>query len=182
MFTGRRTAFKFQQRRIEPFALGDETLMLLVKRLHPRSRSFQFCSRPGIAPGHIAAGAFELDFCTAAGTLVFQLHFIVPNHAFDQLVPREHPFPSALQLGGLLCRNLRSAPAGVCHSHYSGSMFRTEAEHLVKNFYGIRTARPWMRPLCRSWSASLAWLSLYSLVWRSTRPRSASAISSTSSG
>jgi hypothetical protein len=41
------------------------------------------------------------------------LHLIVPNHAFDQLVPREHPFPSALKFGSFLGSNLWSAPAGV---------------------------------------------------------------------
>jgi hypothetical protein len=65
-------------------------------------------------------------------------------------VPREHPLPSALEFGGLLGCNLRASPAGVCHSHYSRSTFRTEAEYLAEDFYGIRTARPWMRPLCRS--------------------------------
>src|SRR5258707_13985786 len=108
VFIGRRTAFECQQRRIEPFSFGDETLMLLLERLQTRSRPFQFClcPHPGIFPRNIAPGAFEFDFSAAARTLVFQLHLIVPNHAFDQLVPREHPFPSALKFGSFLGSNL----------------------------------------------------------------------------
>ena len=147
VFIGRRTAFKFQQRRIEPFAFGDETLMLLLERLQTRRRPFQFGLRSGsgISLRNIAPGAFEFDFRSATRTFVFQLHLIVPNHAFDQLVPREHPFPSALKFSGFLCSNLWPAPAGI-HMHYPRSIFRTQAEHLAANSYGIRTARPWMRP------------------------------------
>src|SRR6266403_413858 len=106
VFIGRRTAFEFQQRRIEPFSF---------------------------------------DFSAAARTLVFQLHLIVPNHAFDQLVPREHPFPSALKFGSFLGSNLWSAPAGV---HYDDlrSISGTEEQIFQLDCYGISTARPWMRP------------------------------------
>ena len=147
VFIGRRTAFKFQQRRIEPFALRNEALMLLLKRLQMGGHPFQFCLRirSAIAPRNIAPGAFEFDFSAAARTLVFQLHLIVPNHAFDQLVPREHPFPSALKFGSFLGSNLWSAPAGV---HYDDlrSISRTEEPIFQLDCYGISTARPWMRP------------------------------------
>jgi len=147
VFIGRRTAFKFQQRRIEPFSFGDETLMLLLERLQTRSRPFQFGLRSGsgISLRNIAPGAFEFDFSAAARTLVFQLHLIVPNHAFDQLVPREHPFPSALKFGSFLGSNLWSAPAGV---HYDDlrSISGTEEQIFQLDCYGISTARPWMRP------------------------------------
>ena len=147
VFTGRRTTFKFQQRRIEPFAFGDETLMLLLEPLQTRSRPFQFGLRSGsgISLRNIAPGAFEFDFRSATRTFVFQLHLIVPNHAFDQLVPREHPFPSALKFGSFLGSNLWSAPAGV---HYDDlrSISRTEEQIFQLDCYGISTARPWMRP------------------------------------
>src|SRR6266850_4973686 len=128
VFTRRRTAFKFQQRRIEPFAFGDETLMLLQERLQMRRRPFQLSSRAvsRISLRNIASGAFKFDFRTAAGTFVFQLHLIVPNHAFDQLVPREHPFPRAPKFSGFLCSNLWPAFTGI-HVHYSRSIFRTKA-------------------------------------------------------
>jgi len=148
VFIGRRTAFKFEQRRIEPFSFGDETLMLLLERLQTRSRPFQFGLRSGsgISLRNIAPGAFEFDFRSATRTFVFQLHLIVPNHAFDQLVPREHPFPSALKFGSFLGSNLWSAPAGV---HYDDlrSISRTTEEQIFQlDCYGISTARPWMRP------------------------------------
>ena len=147
VFIGRRTAFKFEQRRIEPFSFGDETLMLLLERLQTRTRPFQFGLRSGsgISPRNIAPGAFEFDFCSATRTFVFQLHLIVPNHAFDQLVPREHPLPSALKFGSFLGSNLWSAPAGV---HYDDlrSISRTEEPIFQLDCYGISTARPWMRP------------------------------------
>ena len=119
--------------------------MLLVKRLHTRSRPFQFCARPGISPRDIAPGAFEFDFGTAACAFVFQLHLIVPNHALDQLVSRQHPLPSAIQLGGFLGRYLWSASTGA-HCFGFRSTFRTNEEIFRQNCYGIRTARPWMRP------------------------------------
>ena len=147
LFTRRRTAFKFQQRRIEPFSFGDETLMLLLERLQTRSRPFQFGLRSGsgISLRNIAPGAFEFDFRSATRTFVFQLHFVIPNHSFDQLVPREHPFPRALQFGGFLGSNLWSAPAGV---HYDDlrSISGTEEQIFQLDCYGISTARPWMRP------------------------------------
>src|SRR5258708_36427664 len=145
VFIGRRTALKFQQRRIEPFSFSDETLMFRLERLQTRGRPFQFGLRSGsgISPRNIAPGAFEFDFCAAARTFVFQLH--VPNHAFDQLVPREHPFPSALKFGSFLGSNLWSAAAGV---HYDGlrSISRTQEQIVQLDCYGISTARPWMRP------------------------------------
>jgi len=69
VFIGRRSAFKFQQRRIEPFSFSDETLMFLLERLQTRSRPFQFGLRSGsgICLRNIAPGAFEFDFRTAAG-------------------------------------------------------------------------------------------------------------------
>ena len=147
VFIGRRTAFKFQQRRIEPFSFGDETLMLLLERLQTRSRPFQFGLRSGsgISLRNIAPGAFEFDFRSATRAFVFHLHLIVPDHAFDQLVPREHPFPSALKFGSFLGSNLWSAPAGV---HYDDlrSISRTEEQIFQLDYYGISTARPWMRP------------------------------------
>src|SRR5216683_3487885 len=135
VFIGRRTAFKFQQRRIEPFTFSDETLMFLLERLQTRSRPFQFGFRSGsgISLRNIAPGAFEFDFRTAAGTLVLQLHFIVANHPFDQLVPGNHPLLGALQFSGFLGGDLWSAPAGVCHSHYSRWILRTETEHRAAN-------------------------------------------------
>jgi len=136
VFIGRRAAFKFQQRRIEPFSFSDETLVFLLERLQTRRRPFQFGLRSGsgICLRNIAPGAFEFDFRTAAGAVVLQLHFIVANHPFDQLVPGNHPLPGALQLSGLLGGDLWSAPAGVCHSHYSRWILRTETEHLAANF------------------------------------------------
>jgi hypothetical protein len=147
VFIGRRTAFKFQQRRIEPLSFGDEKLMLLLERLQTRSRPFQFGLRSGsgISLRNIAPGTFEFDFRSATRTFVFQLHLIVPNHAFDQLVPREHPFPSALKFGSFLGSNLWSALACV---HYNDlrSISRTEEQIFQLDCYGISTARPWMRP------------------------------------
>ena len=121
--------------------------MLLLERLQTRSRPCQFGlhSGSGISLRNIAPGAFEFDFRSATRTFVFQLHLIVPNHAFDQLVPREHPFPSALKFGSFLGSNLWSAPAGV---HYDDlrSISRTEEQIFQLDCYGISTARPWMRP------------------------------------
>jgi hypothetical protein len=87
---GRGATFKFKQRCVEPFALGDETLVFLLERLQTRRRPFQFGLRSGsgISLRNIAPGAFEFDFRSATRTFVFQLHLIIPNHAFDQLVPR----------------------------------------------------------------------------------------------
>ena len=101
--------------------------MLLLEFLQTRSRAFQFGLRSGsgISLRNIAPGAFEFDFRSATRTFVFQLHLIVPNHAFDQLVPREHPFPSALQFGGFLGSNLWPAPAGG-HCDDFRSTSRTE--------------------------------------------------------
>src|SRR5882672_2837963 len=149
VFIGRRAAFKFKQRCVEPFALGDEALMLLLERLQTRRRPSQFClcAVSGISLRNIASGAFKFDFRTAAGTFVFQLHLIVPNHAFDQLVPREHPFPSALKFSGFLCSNLWPALTGVCHSHYSRSIFRTKAEHLAANFLRDQNGAPMDTPM-----------------------------------
>jgi len=95
--------------------------MLLLERLQTRSRPFQFGLRSGsgISLRNISPGAFEFDFRSTACTVVFQLHLVVPDHAFDQLVPREHSLPSALEFGGFLGGNLWSSPAGVCHSYYS---------------------------------------------------------------
>src|SRR3979490_2572639 len=141
VFIRRRTAFKFQQRRIEPFSFGDETLMLLLARVQTPSRPFQFSLRTGsgISLRNVAPGAFEFDFRSATRTFVFQLHLIVPNHAVDQLVPREHPFPSALKFGSFLGSNLWSAPAGV---HYDDlrSISRTEEQIFQLDCYGTSTA------------------------------------------
>jgi hypothetical protein len=147
VFTRRRTAFKFQQRSIEPFSFGDETLMLLLELLQMRGRPFHFGLRSGsgISLRNIAPGAFEFDFRSTTRTFVFQLHLIVPNHAFDQLVPREHPIPSAFKFGSFLGSNLWPAPAGV---HYDDlrSISRIEEQIFQLDCYGISTARPWIRP------------------------------------
>ena len=121
--------------------------MLLLECLQTRSRAFQFGLRsgPSISLRNIAPGAFEFDFRSATRTFVFQLHLVIPNHAFDQLVPREHPFPSALKFGSFLGSNLWSAPAGV-HYHDLRSISRTEEQIFQLDCYGISTARPWMRP------------------------------------
>ena len=89
--------------------------MFVLEHPQTRSRPFQFCvcRGPGNSLRNVAPGAFKFDFRAAARTFVFQLHLIVPNHAFDQLVPREHPLPSALKFGSFLGSNLWSAPAGV---------------------------------------------------------------------
>src|SRR5260221_2452698 len=136
VFIGRRTALKFQQRRIEPFSFSDETLMFRLERLQARGPPLQFGLRSGsgISLRNIAPGAFEFDFRTAAGALVLQLHLIVANHSFDQLVSGNHPLPGALQFSSFLGGDLWSAPAGVCHSHYSRWTFRTETEHLAAHF------------------------------------------------
>ena len=121
--------------------------MLLLEYLQTRSRAFQFGLRSGsgISLRNIAPGAFEFDFRSATRTFVFQLHLIIANHAFDQLVPREHPFPSALKFGSFLGSNLWSAPPGV---HYDDlrSISRTEEQIFQLDCYGISTARPWMLP------------------------------------
>src|SRR5712671_1429000 len=149
VFTRRRTAFKFQQRRIEPFSFGDETLMLLLERLQTRSRPFQFGLRSGsgISLRNIAPGAFEFDFRSATLTFVFQLHFIVTDHSLDQLVSGNHPLLGALQFSSFLCGDLWSAPAGVCHSHYSRWIFRTEAKHLAANFLRDQNGAPMNMPM-----------------------------------
>ena len=121
--------------------------MLLLECLQTRRRAFQFGLRSGSGTSlrNIAPGAFEFDFRSATRTFVFQLHLIISNHAFDQLVPREHPFPSALKFGSFLGSDLWSAPAGV---HYDDlcSISRTEEQIFQLDPYGISTARPWMRP------------------------------------
>jgi len=121
--------------------------MLLLERLQTRTRPFQFGLRSGsgICLRNIAPGAFEFDFRTAAGAVVLQLHFIVANHPFDQLVPGNHPLLGALQFSGFLGGDLWSAPAGV---HYDDlrSISRTEELIFQLDCYGISTARPWMRP------------------------------------
>ena len=126
--------------------------MLLLECLQTRSRAFQFGLRSGsgISLRNIAPGAFEFDFRSATRTFVFQLHLIIPNHAFDQLVPRDHPFPSALKFGSFLGSNLWSAPAGV---HYDDLRsisrfvrYPVQRQILQLGCYGISTARPWMRP------------------------------------
>ena len=126
---------------------GDEKLMLLLERLQTRSRPFQFGLRSGsgISLRNIAPGAFEFDFRSATCTFVFQLHLIVPNHAFDQLVPREHPLPSALKFGSFLGSYLWPAPARV-HCDDFRSTSPTKEQIFQHKRYGIRTARPWMRP------------------------------------
>ena len=118
--------------------------MLLLQRPQTRSRPFQLGSRsgPGISLRDIAPSTFEFDFRTAACTFIFELHLVVPDHAFDQLVPRQHSLPSALKFGSFLGGNLWSAPAGVCHSHYSRSIFRNEAEHLAANFLRNQNSAP----------------------------------------
>ena len=121
--------------------------MLFLERSKTRSHPFQFCLRSGSGGSlrNIAPGAFEFDFRAAARTFVFQLHLIVPNHGFDQLVPREHPFPGALEFGGFLRSHLWPAPAGV-HDDDFRSTSQTEDQFFQQDCYGIRTARPWMRP------------------------------------
>ena len=107
--------------------------MLLLQLLQARRHPSHFSLRAGYSLRGIAPGAFEFNFSAAARTFVFQLHFVVPNHGFDQLVPRQHTFPSALKFTGFLCSNLWPAPAGV-HMHYPRSIFRTQAEHLAAGF------------------------------------------------
>src|SRR6266581_7052229 len=123
--------------------------MLLLQRPQTRSRPFQFGLRSGsgISLRNIAPGAFEFDFCPAARTFVSQLHLIVPDHRFDQLVPREHSLPSALKFGRFLGGNLWSVPAGVCHSRYSRSTFRNEAEHLAASFLRDQNSAPMDVPM-----------------------------------
>ena len=89
--------------------------MLLPKRLQMRPRPLQFGLRfgPGIRPRCIAHGAFEFNFRATPRALVFEMHLIVTNHAFDQLVPGKHPLPRALQFGGLLGGYLWPASAGA---------------------------------------------------------------------
>jgi hypothetical protein len=65
----------------------------------------------------IAQGAMELDFGAAAGTFVFQLQFIVANHALDQFLPRDHPIASSCPFGSLLGGELGFAPACIRHYH-----------------------------------------------------------------
>jgi len=117
--------------------------MLLLERLQTRRHPSQFglCSGSGISLRNIAPGAFEFDFRTAAGAFVFQLHLVVPNHAFDQLVPRQHPFPRALKFSGFLCSNLWAALAGI-HMHCPRSIFRTQAEHLAARFLRDQNGAP----------------------------------------
>jgi len=107
--------------------------MLLLQRLQTRRHPFHFSLRAGYSLRDIAPGAFEFDFGSAARTFVFQLHLVIPNHGFDQLVSREHPLPSALKFSGFLCSNLWPAPAGV-HMHYPRSILRTQAEHVAASF------------------------------------------------
>src|SRR3954452_10328760 len=69
LLIGRRTAFKLQQRRIEPFALGDEPLMLSPEPLQTRGHPLEFClcSATGAAlQGGAGGGAkAELERVTA---------------------------------------------------------------------------------------------------------------------
>jgi hypothetical protein len=60
-------------------------------------------------------------------------------------VPREHPFLSTLKLGGFLGSNLWPAPARV-HDDGFRFIFRTEQQIFQQDCYGVRTARPWIRP------------------------------------
>ena len=121
--------------------------MLFLERPQTRSHPFQFCpcSAARDSLRNIAPGAFEFDFRAAARAFVFQLHLIVPNHALDQFVPREHPFPRTLEFGGFLGSHLWPAPAGV-HDDGFRSISRAEEQIFQLDCYGINTARPWMRP------------------------------------
>lgn len=125
VFIGGWPAFEFQQRRIEPIALADETLVVFLERLQTRRRPFQFGLRRGACTNlrDIAPGAFEFDFGAAAGTFIFQLHLVVPDHSFDQFVARQHSFPRPLEFGGFLVGDLRAVLAGI-HGHYFRSTCR----------------------------------------------------------
>src|SRR5262249_2323556 len=113
-------------------ALGHEALVFVPERLQTRNRPLKLHLRFSAARARqVALGAFQFDLGATAGTLVLQLHFIVANDAVDQLVPGNHPVPSALQLGSLLGSDLWPVSTGVRHARYSRSTFRTEAEHLA---------------------------------------------------
>ena len=68
----RRTAFKFQQRRVEPFALGDEALMLLPKRLQTRGRSLSSLALgSGISPPRTSRRAHSSSISAPPRALSF---------------------------------------------------------------------------------------------------------------
>src|SRR5271156_1091379 len=112
---------------------------------------------------NVAQSARALDVRPAPSAIKFQLPQIVVDHRFDQFVPRQHALAGRSRGFRLSLRPSRIARAVAVVSH------------------GIRTARPLMRPWCKSCKASFAALNLYSRVYSFTSPRSASAISSTNS-
>jgi len=117
-----------------------------------------------VAPAlNVAQSARALDVGAAPRAIKFELPQIVVDHRFNQFVPRQHTLAGRPRSFGL--------PLGPS----------CIATAIAVTRHGRRTARPLMRPWCRSCKASFAALSLYSRVCSLTSPRSASAMSSTSS-
>src|SRR5258708_19111329 len=107
--------------------------MLVLQRGQAFQHLFEFVlGRAPIAVAReIALHALQLDLGAASSTLVSQLHFVVADDAFDQLVAGSHPIMGTLQRRRFLGSDLWIASAGTCHSHYCRSMVWAEPEHLA---------------------------------------------------
>lgn len=104
VFIVRLGAIEFQQGPIQPLALSNETLMLVMKRAQAARYVFELVLRGAAANSarDIPPRTLQFNLSASASTFIPELHLVVTNDAFDQLVPRNHPFPGKLQLGSLL--------------------------------------------------------------------------------
>jgi hypothetical protein len=125
-----RLIVKFKQRPIEPFALGNESSVLLVEALDPTIDLGEPIGRLGIvtAAVYVAQSARALDVDTSPRTLEFQLSHIVIDHGLNELVPCQHAFASGLRSVAV--------PLGPSRIAWLIAIVR----------HGIRTARPLTRP------------------------------------
>src|SRR5437773_1664109 len=94
-------AVELQQGPIEPLALGNETRMVFPQSAQALKRFFVLLTRLVPTACDISLRTFELDLGSAAGALVPQLHLIVANDAFDQLMSCQHSVSGTLQIGHL---------------------------------------------------------------------------------
>ena len=128
---GRRTAFKFEQRRVEPFALGNEPLDAPPRgaAMRGRPRRFARAAQRPPPPRSMSRKAHARSMSAPPRALsFFSCRTLFSNHRFDQLVPRQHP------------SRARRRALGACSGR------RALLEPSAIDRHGIRTARPWMRP------------------------------------
>src|SRR5271154_3048728 len=122
--------------------------MLVLAPLYSAIDFGETLGRLGIAAAslNVAQSACALDVRPAPRGVEFQLPQIVVDHRFDQLVSCQHALAAHPRGFRLSLRPSRIARAVAIASH------------------GIRTARPFTRPWCKSCRASFAALNLYSRV------------------